>query len=192
MLCNGVPKQAGNRTSKSKTCKSFFAICFFWLGSFSKLSSHSLFCFLIMRHFDDAVLRPLACCAQGSCPPLCLPLDTPLSRREPAKQHPERLEQRATYELPVPAERHSSGRASNSCYYNMFNYRIQLNIRVQQVCVQPPTSALNVTLPAFAVERRDFCRRAVQQSIDISYRGAPSSKPAARRCCCRILCAQRQ
>ena len=151
--------------------------------------------FLFLNHetFRRRCFAPPGLLRPGQLPPpLCLPLDTPLSRREPAKQHPERLEQRATYELPVPAERHSSGRASNSCYYNMFNCRIQLNIRVQQVCVQPPTSALHVTLPAFAAERRDFCRRAVQQSIDISYRAALSSKPAARRCCCRILCARRQ
>jgi len=35
-----------------------------------------------------------------------------------------------------------------------------------------------VTLPAFATERR--------LSIDISCRGALSSKPTARRCCCRL------
>jgi len=50
-----------------------------------------------------------------------------------------------------------------------------------QVCDPPPTSAVNVTLPAAAERRR-------QLSIDISCpRGARrSSKPAAGRCCCRL------
>jgi len=42
-----------------------------------------------------------------------------------------------------------------------------------QVCDPPPTSAVNVTLPAAAERRR-------QLSIDIS------CKPAAGRCCCRL------
>jgi len=59
--------------------------------------------------------------------------------------------------------------------------------------VQLPTSAVNVTLPAFAAERRvatplllsagACCRRAAQQSIDISCR--PGAQQQIRRCCGR-------
>jgi len=52
----------------------------------------------------------------------------------------------------------------------------------KQVCVEPRPSALDMTLPAFAAERR---RRV--PAIDRYLLQAPalSSKPAARRCCSR-------
>jgi len=39
----------------------------------------------------------------------------------------------------------------------------------KQVCIQLPTSAVNVALPTFAAVRRAAAAPAVQQSIDISY-----------------------
>ena len=48
---------------------------------------------------------------------------------------------------------------------------------LEQVCVDPRPSALNMTLPAFAIERV----RRKRLSIDTCYRSI-SSKPAARRC----------
>jgi len=48
-----------------------------------------------------------------------------------------------------------------------------MRYQYKQVCVEPPPSALNVTLPAFAAERRRACNTAPaahpQLSIDISY-----------------------
>ena len=68
----------------------------------------------------------------------------------------------------------------------------------QQVCVQPPTSAVNVTLPALAAERRaagavphtaapllmgaGACYRSISPT-----RRALSSKPAGGGCCCRSM-----
>jgi len=51
----------------------------------------------------------------------------------------------------------------------------------KQVSVQPRVSAVNITLPAFVAGRR--CRRC--RSISPA-RTALSSKPAARRGCCRL------
>jgi len=59
------------------------------------------------------------------------------------------------------------------------------------VCVQPHPSAVSVTLPAFAAERRaaaplllspGACYRSISP-----VRGALSSKPAACRCCGRPM-----
>ena len=52
--------------------------------------------------------------------------------------------------------------------------------------LEPRSSAHNMTLPAFAAERRHL----EQISIDNYGTGrsrAPSSKPAAQRCCCRSM-----
>jgi len=69
----------------------------------------------------------------------------------------------------------------------------ELNLQSQQVCVQPSTAVLNVTLRAFATERRaaggrpplltDSCclaqaRRTLQQSIDGTDTG-PLHKPCS-------------
>jgi len=72
-------------------------------------------------------------------------------------------------------------------------------LHVKQIFVQPRPSAVNMTLPAFAAECRaeggmPTARRAplmlsagaCYQSISPS-RGALSSKPAGRRCCCRSM-----
>jgi len=60
--------------------------------------------------------------------------------------------------------------------------------RFKQVSVQLPTSAVNLTLPAFAAKRRAVvplllragacCQRAMQQSIDIS---CPPGRPGAQQ-----------
>ena len=56
-----------------------------------------------------------------------------------------------------------------------------------QVCVQPPSSAVSVTLPAFAAERWLLQHGACSaRSIYPAHR-AFSSKPAGRRCCCRSM-----
>ena len=54
------------------------------------------------------------------------------------------------------------------------------------VCFEPPPSALKVTLPAFAAERRRLQHGA--RSCRSTYPAcmALSSKPAGRRCCCRL------
>jgi len=74
------------------------------------------------------------------------------------------------------------GRRCQSVYRSL-NYN-------EQVCVQPPPSALNVTLPAFAAgaERRRLlhCARSCRLIHPPAHR-ALSSKPAARRCCCRSM-----
>jgi len=64
------------------------------------------------------------------------------------------------------------------------------HVVARQVCIQPRSSAVNTTLPACAAERRAAaplllgagtrCCRSISPA-----RGALSSKPAARRCCCR-------
>ena len=46
----------------------------------------------------------------------------------------------------------------------------------QQACVQLPTSADNVALPAFAAERRAAAAPAMQQSIDIACRLDPQQQ----------------
>jgi len=62
---------------------------------------------------------------------------------------------------------------------------------MEQVCVQPRFSAVNMTLPAFAAVRRaaaplllsaGACRRSISPA-----RMALSSKLAARRCCFRSI-----
>jgi len=55
----------------------------------------------------------------------------------------------------------------------------------EQVCVEPRPSALDVTLPAFAAERR----RLQLVRVARSYRPISplSSKPAGRRCCYRSM-----
>ena len=58
----------------------------------------------------------------------------------------------------------------------------------KQVCVRRPTSVVNVTLPAFAAQRRRLLHGAPAarryRSISLARR-ALSSKPTARHCCCR-------
>jgi len=57
----------------------------------------------------------------------------------------------------------------------------------KHVCIEPPPSALNVTLPAIAVERRRTCST-VRAAIDRSRASrALSNKPADRCCCCRSM-----
>jgi len=48
----------------------------------------------------------------------------------------------------------------------------------QQVCVQPPSSALNTTLPALAAERR------LQQHGDHSYQSISAARRPRVCCCC--------
>jgi len=61
----------------------------------------------------------------------------------------------------------------------------------RQVCIQPPMSAVNMTLPAFVGQRGTCCTAplllsagACYWSISSAHR-ALSCKPTARRCCCR-------
>ena len=57
----------------------------------------------------------------------------------------------------------------------------------QQLCVEPPPSALNVTLPAFAAEsRRPHPRARIYRSISVADAGA-QQQPAGRHCCCRSM-----
>ena len=57
----------------------------------------------------------------------------------------------------------------------------------KHVCIEPPPSALNVTLPAIAAERRRTCST-VRAAIDRSRASrALSNKPADRCCCCRSM-----
>ena len=68
---------------------------------------------------------------------------------------------------------------------NVADYQLTMSI----VCVQPPPSAVNATLPALAhlaAERRcSHCARSCR-SVS-SARRALSSKPAGRRCCRRSM-----
>ena len=59
----------------------------------------------------------------------------------------------------------------------------------RQVCIQPPMSAVNMTLPAFVGQRGTCCTAplllsACYWSISSAHR-VLSCKPTARRCCCR-------
>ena len=54
---------------------------------------------------------------------------------------------------------------------------VHIKIACEQVCVQLPTSAVNVALPAFTAERRAAAAPAVQRWIPPTRR-AHSSKPA--------------
>ena len=58
---------------------------------------------------------------------------------------------------------------------------IPITKSIKQVCVQLPTCADNVALPAFAAARRAAAAPAVQQSIDISY------PPGLQQQTCRTL-----
>jgi len=53
-----------------------------------------------------------------------------------------------------------------------------------RVCVEPPPSALNKTLPAFAAERRRLWHSARGCRSISPVRRALSSKPTGRCCCC--------
>ena len=69
---------------------------------------------------------------------------------------------------------------------------MMMMIQLQQVCVQPRPWAVNVTLPTYAAERPAAaplllgagfrCCRSIFPA-----RTALSSKPVARRCCCRSM-----
>jgi len=55
---------------------------------------------------------------------------------------------------------------------------------LQQVCVQPRISAVNVTLSAFSAERRAATPVLLSAPAAGTRRRALSSKPAGHRCCC--------
>ena len=61
------------------------------------------------------------------------------------------------------------------------------NAPPQRVSVEPPSSALNMTLPAFAVERRRLQHSARSYRSISPARRVLGSKPASCRCCSRSL-----
>jgi len=90
-----------------------------------------------------------------------------------------------------------SGQKSNSspwgCELNALTTRLPSQLLSKQVCVQLPTSAVNVAVIAFAAEHRSAALRCgaaaaarPATSIDISCRAALSSKPAVSRVCGRM------
>jgi len=77
-----------------------------------------------------------------------------------------------------------------SCMSVSENISLSVSSDTLRVCVQPHHSAVNTTLPAFATERRAttplLLGAGAGRCRSISpVRMALSSKPTARRCCCR-------
>ena len=79
------------------------------------------------------------------------------------------------------------GSTSSSFFRLFYSWKInRIDTRRRQVCVQPSTSVVNMTLPAFAAERRAAAPLLVSAGSYYRWishvRGTLSSKPAARRC----------
>jgi len=77
---------------------------------------------------------------------------------------------------------HACDQQTHSMPHKMININ-----KLNKVCVEPPSSALSVMLPAFAAEHRRLQHGACSCRLISTACRMLSSKPTGRRFCCRLM-----